>query len=88
MIVLLGGKGRLDKEKMKKNTAGKAEGRWQKRSERKQTGASEGWVAGSEGRGDQCSGEAEMLDSLSGLETLMAKDEKDGSSCGGAGFWS
>lgn len=48
MIVLLGGKGRLDKEKMKKNTAGKAEGRWQKRSERKQTEASEGWVAGSE----------------------------------------
>lgn len=60
------------------------------KEERKKADWSQRGVGGRkrEGRGDQCSGEAEMLDSLSGLETLMAKDEKDGSSCGGARFWS
>lgn len=57
------------------------EERW--KADRSQRGVSE-WPE-ARGRSDQCSGEGEMLDSLPGLETLMAK-EKDGSSCGGAGF--
>lgn len=71
---------------MKKNTAGRTREDGKRGAKESRLESERGGWPEARGRGNQCSGEAEMLDSLSGLETLMAKDEKDGSSCGGEGF--
>lgn len=71
---------------MKKNTAGRPREDGKRGEKESRLESVRGRWPEARERGDQRSGEGAMLDSLSGLERLMAKDEKDGSSCGGAGF--
>lgn len=87
-MIFFGEKSRVDKEKMKRNTAGRARQDGKRGMKGRKLESEKGGCPETRGRRNQRSGAGEMLDSLSGLETFTAQDEKDGSSCGGAGFWS